>query len=68
MKKYYKILYLIFFSFLITNVVIGQETGSIKGTVYNKTTKNGMPDVQVFIKDLGVGSTTNENGLFESVK
>jgi len=65
MKKYYKILFLSFLSFFLTNVVICQEMGSLKGTIYNKTKNKGMPDVQVVIKKLGLGTITNENGLFE---
>ena len=65
MKKRSKIILVLLFSVFLSNTIISQETGILKGIVYNKISKKGMPDVQVFIKSLGVGSITDESGLFE---
>jgi iron complex outermembrane recepter protein len=65
MKYYCKILYLLLFSFFLTNGLLSQEMGNINGIVYNKVTKEGIPDVQVFIKTLGMVAISTEDGLFE---
>ncbi len=65
MKNNFKLLFVVLFSLFITNIGFGQEKGSIKGTVINSETNEKIPDVQLVIKTLGLGSVTDKNGFFE---
>ncbi len=64
MKKYIKILSLIFLIFTSVLSINAQNKGNIKGTVINKNTNEKIADVQVVIKKLGIGAVTDANGIF----
>ena len=42
-----------------------QDTFTIRGTVKNSVTQKGIFNVQIFIKDLKIGTTTNSSGDFD---
>ncbi len=60
-----QLLFIIIFSFSFQ--VFGQDniTGKISGNVKEKETNKSIAGVQIFIEDLSLGTTTNEDGLFE---
>ncbi len=47
-----------------TQLTFGQGTGTIKGTVYDKTTKDELPGANVVVKGTSVGTSTNLDGGF----
>ncbi len=48
--------------------VFSQEIVSLRGTVYEKGTKNVVPDMAIFIPYSSVGTTSAEDGSFELKK
>jgi outer membrane receptor for ferrienterochelin and colicin len=49
-------------SILMTQTLLG--TGVLKGTVSDKSTKDGLPGANVIIKGTSIGAATNLNGVY----
>lgn len=45
--------------------VLGQDTGTVAGTVVDSTTSEALPGVNVTIQGLNIGAATGTNGQFE---
>lgn len=50
---------------LFSNGLQAQDTITIRGTVKNSVTKEGIFNVQIFVKDSKIGTTTNLSGGFD---
>lgn len=59
-----KTLYLLFFTFLTSNILIAQQKSDIKGIVRDYETKEPLSFVTVIVEPLKVGTTTDENGYY----
>jgi TonB-dependent receptor len=48
----------------VASIAFGQVAGTIKGTVYDKTTKDKLPGANVIIKGTSSGASTNLDGFY----
>ncbi len=55
---------LIFFSLFFAPVIHAQGTGSIKGKVFDKTSKEELPGGNIVVRGTGIGTVTDLNGVF----
>jgi TonB-dependent receptor len=51
-------------SIVMLQSVLAQGVGTIKGTVYDKTSKDKLPGANIVVKGTSVGTTTNLDGAF----
>lgn len=49
---------------LNTLLIFSQSSGSVSGKVVEKSTGEGIPGVNIIIKDLGTGTSSDLNGMF----
>jgi hypothetical protein len=59
-----KFLLFIIIIFLSEGVVYSQRTGSIRGFVEDSTTNEVLSYCNIFIKELSIGTSTNDRGFF----
>ncbi len=52
------------FTFAFSGLLLAQQFGEIRGTVYDRETNNPLPAVSVIIVGTTLGSTTDENGNY----
>ncbi len=53
-----------FLSLFLVQSAFAQGTGILKGTVFDKTTKDRLPGANIVVKGTSVGTTTNLDGAF----
>ena len=54
----------ILLSIFLLHSALAQGSGTLKGTVYDKTSKDGLPGANVVVKGTTAGASTNLNGGF----
>ena len=54
----------LFLSFFLVQVSFAQGTGSLKGKIYDESTKDGLPGANIIIKGTAIGTASDLNGNF----
>ena len=55
---------ILFISMFVLQQSFAQGTGAIKGTVYDKTTKDELPGANIIVKGTNIGTASNLDGKF----
>ena len=54
----------LFISMFVLQQSFAQGTGSIKGTIYDKTTKDELPGANIIVKGTSIGTASNLDGQY----
>jgi hypothetical protein len=54
----------VFLLVFVVQSVLAQGVGTLKGTVYDKTTKDKLPGANIVVKGTSIGTTTNLDGVY----